>query len=135
MSLAEIQQQLAQLEQDRQVALQLLAQRQQQGKYDLAQTIKELIAQHGWTPADIEPLLTSQPRRRGPGRKTSAAPVTPPAAATGTAYVDPQNPQNVYYRGPLPAWLKERMVEQGYDPSDKEARKAFKAQVLHQVAS
>lgn len=44
MSLAEIQQQLAQLEQDRQVALQLLAQRQQQGKYDLAQTIKVLAA-------------------------------------------------------------------------------------------
>ncbi len=135
MSLAELQQQLAKIEQDRQVALQYLEEHKQQDKYDLVHSIKELIANRGLTPADIVPLLTTTRRRRGPGRKAQAGSVTPMPATTGTVYVDPQNPQNVYQRGPLPSWMKERMVAEGYDPSDKAARLAFKAQVLHQVAT
>jgi DNA-binding protein H-NS len=50
-----------------------------------------------------------------------------------TRYVDPENPTNVYVRGVLPGWLREKMTEQGYDPARKEDREAFKATYLRAV--
>jgi DNA-binding protein H-NS len=45
-------------------------------------------------------------------------------------YVDPDNPSNTYSRGPVPVWLKERMIASGYDPADKAQREEFKTSHL-----
>jgi DNA-binding protein H-NS len=44
--------------------------------------------------------------------------------------VDPENAENVYSRGAIPGWMKQKMQDQGYDPSKKADRDAFKANYL-----
>ena len=48
-------------------------------------------------------------------------------------FVDPDDPANTYRKGPLPAWLREKMVAAGYDPADKAHREAFKSDFLTRV--
>ncbi|WP_295441575.1 hypothetical protein [uncultured Thiodictyon sp.] len=68
----------------------------------------------------------------------STAPVAPGSAIDlltsgvrpAVAYVDPENAQNVYIRGVLPEWMKQKMQEQGYDSAKKDDREAFKANYL-----
>ena len=45
-------------------------------------------------------------------------------------YIDPDNPNNVYVRGVLPGWMKEKMTALGLDPSNREDREFFKANHL-----
>lgn len=122
----ELQQQLRQLEQSRADIERALEHRRQQVKYDLVQQIKDLIVENGYDVAEIATLLT--------GRKRRAA--AAPAKKSGrqyTRYVDPDNPNNVYVRGVIPGWMKQKMIDQGYDPSSKKDRDLFKANSLHAV--
>jgi DNA-binding protein H-NS len=64
-------------------------------------------------------------RRRASGGKASDR--------SYTRYVDPENPENIYSRGVLPKWMKEKMAAQGYDPAVREDREAFKANYLQAV--
>ena len=127
LSVDEIQQQLDQIEQNRADLEKALEDRRQQAKYDLARHIKETILEHGYDVAEIAPLLTAR-RRRSAGVAKGA---TRRGTRQYTKYVDPQNPDNVYVRGVIPSWMKERMQEQGYDASSKPDREAFKANYLH----
>ena len=104
-----------------------LEDRRQQAKYDLARHIKETILEHGYDVAEIASLLTARRRRSAGGAKGA----TRRGTRQYTKYVDPQNPDNVYVRGVIPSWMKERMQEQGYDASSKPDREAFKANYLH----
>lgn len=127
----ELQQQLRQLEQSRADIERALEQRRQQLKYDLVQQIKEMILENGYDVAEIATLLTG---RAGRKRRAAAAPA--PAKKAGrqyTRYVDPDNPDNVYVRGVIPGWMKQKMLDQGYDPSSKADRDQFKASSLHAV--
>jgi DNA-binding protein H-NS len=45
-------------------------------------------------------------------------------------YVDPENAENIYSRGAIPGWMKQKMQDQGYDPSKKADRDVFKANYL-----
>jgi len=124
----ELQHQLRQLEQSRADIERALDQRRQQLKYDLVQQIKDTITANGYDVAEIATLLT--------GRKRRAAAAAPPAKKSGrgyTRYVDPDNPDNVYVRGVIPGWMKQKMLDQGYDPSSKADRDQFKANSLHAV--
>ena len=124
----ELQHQLRQLEQSRADIERALDQRRQQLKYDLVQQIKDTITANGYDVAEIATLLT--------GRKRRAAAAAPPAKKSGreyTRYVDPDNPDNVYVRGVIPGWMKQKMADQGYDPSSKADRDQFKANSLHAV--
>jgi DNA-binding protein H-NS len=124
----ELQQQLRQLEQSRADIERALEQRRQQLKYDLVQQIKDMILENGYEVAEIATLLT--------GRKRRAAAPAPAKRAVGrqyTRYVDPDNPDNVYVRGVIPGWMKQKMLDQGYDPSSKADRDQFKANSLHAV--
>jgi DNA-binding protein H-NS len=49
-------------------------------------------------------------------------------------YVDPENPANTYSRGPVPTWLKEKMIASGYDPANKDQREEFKTSHLQLAA-
>jgi len=122
LSLDEIQQQLEELAQNRIDLEQALAQRKQQAKYDLVQEIKDLIQGRGYDVADILSLMGTRRRRSAAAKKGSSRQYT--------RYVDPDNPENVYVRGVLPRWMKQKMQDQGYDPGSKEDRESFKANSL-----
>ena len=118
LSVDEIQQQLAQIEQNRADLEAALERRRQE-----AQQVRDLILNNGYELDEILPLITMR-KRRGPGAKRAAG------GHQYTRYVDPQNPEHIYVRGVIPGWMKQRMQEQGYDPSSKQDREAFKANYL-----
>jgi hypothetical protein len=66
-----------------------------------------------------------QKGRRGPSRRRGQS---------RPHFVDPDNPAHTYSKGPLPAWLREKMHTAGYDAADKAQREAFKSNFLKQVA-
>jgi DNA-binding protein H-NS len=125
LSVDQIQQQLEEIEQSKAELQRALVARRQEAKHSVAQSVRDLIIQSGYDLDEIVPLIVPR-RRRG------AAAATRPAA-TGreyTRFVDPENSANVYVRGVLPGWMKQKMQEQGYDPSLKADREAFKANYL-----
>jgi DNA-binding protein H-NS len=123
LSVDEIQQQLESLERNRSDLEKALEQRRQQGKYELAQQIKDMIQERGYEVTEIVGLISGRKRRAvAPPRKT--------AGRQYTKYVDPDNSGNIYVRGVIPGWMKQKMQEQGYDPSSKQDREAFKANSL-----
>lgn len=127
LSVDQIQQQLEEIEQSKAELQRALVARRQEAKHGVAQQVRDLIIQSGYDLDEIVPLIV--PRRR---RGVAAA----RPAATGreyTRYVDPENPSNVYVRGVLPGWMKQKMQEQGYDASVKADREAFKANYLKVV--
>jgi DNA-binding protein H-NS len=126
LSLEQIEQQLAKLAQDRLELENALEQRRQQGKYELAEQIKAMIAEQGYAVVDITSLLAGRKRRRAASKSGGERQYT--------AYRDPDDPSHVYVRGVIPGWMKAKMQEQGYDPGSKTDRETFKANVLKAVA-
>ena len=126
LSVGQIEQQLAQLAQDRLELENALEQRRQQGNYELAEQIKAMIAEQGYAVVDITSLLSGR-KRRGAAAKRRVA-------RQYTAYMDPDDPSHVYTRGVIPGWMKAKMQEHGYDPGSKTDREAFKMNVLKAVA-
>ena len=123
LSVDEIQQQLDELAQNQAELEEALEHRQQQAKYDLAQEIKDLIQERGYDVSEIVELLGARRRRSSAVKKSSSRQYT--------RYVDPDNPSNIYVRGVIPGWMKQKMQDQGYDPGSKADREAFKANSLH----
>ena len=132
LSYEEIQRLVADLEQNRLNALMALEQRKEQAKYELAQTIKDMIAERGYVLADIVPLLGVRKRR-----SSSRSAVAPRRVTADNRqrilYVDPENSNNIYSRGATPGWMKQMMQDQGYDPTSRGDRNAFKANYLKAV--
>jgi DNA-binding protein H-NS len=124
LSVEELQKQLHEVEQSKADLEKALYQRWHEQKAELAQQIREMIEQHGYDMDEILGLVTPR-RRRGTAAKKGGR--------SYTKYVDPENPENVYVRGVLPGWMKEKMTSQGYDPSLKDDREAFKANYLQAV--
>ena len=134
MSHDEIHQHIANLEHQRLQALNALNQLQKKGKYDLADTIRDMITEQGFGVEDILPLLTSGRRRSQPAR-TRVSTARPVSTPSGTYYVDPEEAANIYFRGAIPNWMKVKMHSHGLDPSNKEDRNAFKANYLQRVSA
>ena len=126
LSVEQIRDQLQQIEQNRANLEKALEGRRQQAKHDLARQLKDTIIEHGYDVSEIASLLISRRRRGAAGAKTAAK----QGGRQYTTYVDPQNRNNMYKRGVIPSWMKERMQEQGYDASSKSDREAFKASYL-----
>ncbi len=127
LSVDEIQQQLEDIEMSKAELRRALEQRRQEAKLELAEQIRELIAQHGYEIDDIVPLIVQRRRRAATATRKSGG------NRQYTRFVDPQNPDNVYVRGVLPGWMKQKMQEQGFDPSAKADREAFKASYLQVI--
>lgn len=134
MSPAEIQQHLAAIEQQRVNALQALNQAKEQARQDLVEVIKDMITERGYTLDDIVPLLSVK-RRRSPSRRQKAQEplVVPTPTPQGAYYVDPENAANVYVKGAIPGWMKQKMLTQGLDPKNKLDRNSFKANYLQRI--
>ncbi|WP_295391644.1 H-NS histone family protein [uncultured Thiodictyon sp.] len=130
LSLDEIRQHLETIEQNKSELQRALSTRRQEAKQGVVQQIRDLITQNGYEVDEIVPLIQAR-RRRGP----AAAPRATPSGRDYTRYVDPENAQNIYVRGVLPGWMKQKMQEQGYDASKKADREAFKANYLQVLAA
>jgi DNA-binding protein H-NS len=113
-SVEEIQAQLAQLEAEA-VALRQALREQHAAEFAaFIGELREQIAARGYSLGDVVARLSKG--RRGGSAKGAV-----------TRYVDPENPAQTYSRGPLPAWLREKMEAAGYDPADRALRDEFKA--------
>ncbi|MBK1632411.1 H-NS histone family protein [Thiohalocapsa halophila] len=122
LSVDELQAQLQQVEQNKVDLEKALYQRWHEAKAELAHEIREMIDSRGYDTEEILELVAPKRKRAGGGAKKGNR--------SYTRYVDPENPSNVYVRGVLPKWMKEKMTAQGYDPSVKDDREAFKANYL-----
>ncbi len=125
LSVDELQSQLQQIEQNKADLEKALYQRWHEAKSELAQELRDMIEGRGYEIDEILELVAPKRRRgAGTGKKGNR---------NYTRYVDPENPENVYVRGVLPKWMKEKMTAQGYDPSVREDRESFKANHLQAV--
>ena len=124
LSANEIQKQLAQIEADEK-ALEAALRRQRAAQLSgFAKEIRDQITRRGYSVNEVFGVLTKG-RRKGAGDSRSG---------TYAQYVDPDNPNNTYSRGPVPVWLKDKKADAGYDPEDKAQREHFKAAHLKLVA-
>ena len=122
LSVDELQAQLQEIEQSKVDLEKALYQRWHEAKAELAQEIRDMVTGRGYDMDEILDLVAPRRRRAGAMAKKGNR--------SYTRYVDPENSENVYVRGVLPKWMKERMVAQGYDPSVKDDREAFKSNYL-----
>jgi DNA-binding protein H-NS len=127
LSVDELQAQLQQIEQSKVDLEKALYQRWHESKTELALEIREMIETRGYDIDEILELVVPKRRRGG------AAAASKKGNRNYIRYVDPEDPDNIYVRGVLPKWMKEKMSAQGYDPSVKEDREAFKANYLQAV--
>ena len=127
MTLPEIDARLAELDQEHGELMQTRAQILIANRKGVAAQARELIAAAGYDLEEIVPLISRGRRRRGS-----------PAALKSNGYprfVDPDNPDNVYTRGVLPGWMKEKMLALGLDPKTRTDRDSFKANHLREEAA
>lgn len=120
LSVEEIRRQLEEAESRKAELNRMLETRREQGKEGVIDQIRNLIESNGYDYEEIVPQITPKKKR---GKKSVSS-------REYTRYVDPENAANVYVRGVLPGWMKDKMRAQGYDPSSKEDREAFKTNSL-----
>lgn len=127
LSVEEIQRQLEEAESKKVELKRLLEVRRQEGKDEVAQQIRDIIENNGYEYDEILPLISPRRRRAmSPSRKLVSS-------RQYKRYVDPDDANNIYVRGVLPGWMKKKMQDQGYNPSSKADREAFKANSLREV--
>jgi DNA-binding protein H-NS len=124
LSVTEIRAQLAQLEVDGKALEAALRKQRAAELSSFARDIRGQIIARGYIVDQVVSVLTKGSRRGGGGRRSGGYP----------RYLDPDNPANTYSRGPVPEWLKEKMIAGGYDPADRTQREEFKAAHLELVA-
>ncbi|MCF1182880.1 H-NS histone family protein [Marichromatium gracile] len=123
LSVEEIRRQLEEAESKQSELKRALEIRRREAKKEVAQEVRDLIQQRGYDLAEIVELLDGKKSRRTGVRKSSGS-------RQYTEYFDPENPENVYVRGVLPRWMKDKMTEKGLDHSSKEDRDTFKKTYL-----
>jgi DNA-binding protein H-NS len=128
LSAEELKNQIEQTKQREAELQKALNQRWQAEKTELAQEIRDIIESRGHDVEDIlSHLAPSRRRRAGGGAKKAGS-------GNYTRYVDPENPNNVYSRGVLPRWMKDKMAALGLDSGKKADREAFKANHLQPIS-
>lgn len=109
-----------------------LQQRREAEKANLAAEIKTMISERGHALEEITELVIGRSLN---GKRRRSASSANDAQANYTRYADPDNPDNTYTRGRMPAWLIDKMAANGFDPSDAEHRQQFKSEHLVQLAA
>jgi DNA-binding protein H-NS len=123
-SVDEIQAKLAQLEANENALREALREQQAAEFSAFIGELREQIDARGYSLDDVVARLSKG--RRGRSAKRAAGGVS--------RYVDPDNPERTYSRGPLPTWLREKMEAAGYDPANKAHREEFKSTHLRLAA-
>lgn len=127
LSVEEIQRQLEEAESRKAELRRLLDVRREERKDEVVQQVKDLIINNGYDLDEILSMIAPRRRRGSAGSRKLVS------IRQYKRYVDPDNSDNVYVRGVLPGWMKQKMRDQGYDPSSKDDREAFKANSLRLV--
>lgn len=122
LSFEELQRRKWEIEQQQIELDRLLKQRLREDKGDFVRELRDMIIGRGYEVEDIGEQLIGRRRKAG-------------EPVTGKRYVDPENPEHTYKRGPLPQWFKEKMLARGYNPEDKQQRETFKAEHLTLLAA
>jgi DNA-binding protein H-NS len=120
LSAKEIEEKLAAIKADKKMLEAALKQQRAAELSGFAKEIRDQIIERGYTVEEVFSVL-GKVRRKSAGSRRSG---------NYRQYVDPDNPSNTYSRGPVPVWLKERMIASGYDPADKAQREEFKTSHL-----
>lgn len=128
LSADELQSQIQQTLQKEAELKQALSERWETEKLELAQEIRHLIGERGHDLDEIIHQITPRRRRGLGGKKMRRS-----GSGRYTRYVDPDNPDNVYVRGVIPGWMKEKMVTLGLDPNNREDRDFFKTNHLQTI--
>jgi DNA-binding protein H-NS len=126
LSAEELKNQIEQTKQREAELKRALSQRWQAEKAELAQEIRQMIEGRGFDVEEVLNHILPPRRRRSAGAKKSGS-------GSYTRYVDPENSNNVYSRGVLPRWMKDKMAALGLDSGSKEDREAFKQNHLTPV--
>lgn len=125
LSLEELQQRLDVLASEWNAVETAIQDKMVEDKKKLVEEIHGKIAALGYELDDIVHLMLPRKRR---GRVAASD-------RSYTTFVDPENAGNTYIRGPLPAWLKNKMKAAGFDPSTRDQREAFKKEHLRALGS
>lgn len=120
MEYAELKAQIEANEQQIQQMKEALKLKEQDAKRALADDLRQQIDDAGF--ALVEILSLMQPAK---AKKTKRD------GKLAAVYVNPDNPQQTYTKGPKPGWLKERLASFGIDPADKQAMKVLKEVERH----
>jgi DNA-binding protein H-NS len=121
MEYTELRARLESLEAEQKEVERVLASKRDQRKAEFVNEIKEKCINEGFSNEEIADALAGG--RRG-SRRSSGNRSYP-------RYVDNADPKNVYVRGPLPNWMKERMASVGLDSSNKADRERYKQEYMH----
>jgi hypothetical protein len=81
--------------------------RRKAAKRELVESIRGWISQYGMTVEEIVAELVVEKQEAG-------------------GFIDEACPGQHYSRGPFPKWMRDRMVELGFDPANKADRRAYK---------
>lgn len=126
MTLNEIEEQIQQMELNKRNLEKAREQKKMRQKTDLAAKVRDMISAEGFDVAEIVALMEKKKRGGAGASKQSSG--------SYTTYVDPDNSSNVYVRGVLPRWMKDKMQALHLDPGNKDHRDKFKAKHLKAVA-
>jgi len=124
LSASEIQEQLAQMEADKKALETALKKKRAAELSGFVKEIRDQIIERGYEVDQVISALSKGRRKASSGRQSR----------NYARYVDPENPDRGYTRGPLPKWLHEMMTTSGFDPADKAQREEFKETHLQKVA-
>jgi hypothetical protein len=124
LSATEIQEQLAQMEADRKALETALKNKRAAELSGFVKEVRDQISERGYEVDQVIAALSKGRRKASSDRRSGDY----------ARYVDPENPDRGYTRGPLPKWLQEMMTASGFDPADKAQREEFKETHLQKVA-
>jgi DNA-binding protein H-NS len=97
-----------------------LAEAKGAAKEHVIQTVRDMIAEAGFTAEEILHLVAPQPKTARAKAKANGD------GRTFPTYALKSDPTRTYVRGVLPGWLKEAMMAAGFDPAQGADRAAFK---------
>lgn len=118
MEYTELKAKLDSLEAEHKEIERVLLTKRSQRKAELATEFRERLLAEGFEAEEIADALVG---RRGRGKSSKRS---------YPQYIDNNNPNNIYVRGPLPVWMKENMASVGLDASQKSDRERYKQEYM-----
>ncbi|MBK1647835.1 H-NS histone family protein [Rhabdochromatium marinum] len=121
MEYTELNEKLQTLEAEQKEVKRALASKRDKRKAELIAEFKQKFIAEGFTVAEMVDTFAGRRSRK------------PYTERSYSRYIDKADPDRTYARGPLPGWMKERMITVGLDPNDKGDRERYKQDYMQQA--